>query len=81
MTTAALARVPTTRTLTTAPRARTRATLAVPALLVLALAVPACFAMVLAAALIGPFIMFALPPMLAFGCALGPLVAIVRGEL
>lgn len=81
MSTAALARVPTAPALPTTPRARPRATLALPALLLLALAVPACVAMVLAAALIGPFIMFALPPMLAFGCALGPLVAIVRGEL
>jgi hypothetical protein len=37
--------------------------------------------MVLVASLIGPFIMFAIPLMLLFGCAIGPLVALVRGDL
>ena len=37
--------------------------------------------MVLVASLIGPFIMFAIPLMLVFGCAIGPLVALTRGDL
>lgn len=64
----------------TAPIAR-RAPLATTALLALAGMIPLTALMVLAASLIGPFIMFAIPLMLAFGCALGPLHALVRGEL
>ena len=37
--------------------------------------------LVLASALIGPFIMFAIPFMLLFGFAFGPLHAMVKGEL
>lgn len=53
----------------------------VPAILGLVLAVPAAVAMVLVASLIGPFVMFALPFMLLFGFAFGPLHAMVKGEL
>ncbi len=64
----------------TAARIRRRsgsltALLALPATILLAAL------MVLAASLIGPFIMFALPFMLVFGFALGPLHALLRGDL
>lgn len=36
---------------------------------------------VLAASLIGPFIMFVAPLILVFGCAFGPLHAMLKGEL
>lgn len=58
-----------------------RAPLAVCALLAIVPAVALAVVMVLAASLIGPFVMFALPLMLCFGFALGPLHALVRGDL
>lgn len=58
-----------------------RATAPIPALFGLALAVPTAIGMVLVSSLIGPFIMFAIPFMLLFGCVFGPLHAMVRGEL
>jgi hypothetical protein len=61
--------------------ARRRAMGSVPAILGLVLAVPAAVVMVLVASLIGPFVMFALPFMLLFGFAFGPLHAMVKGEL
>lgn len=68
----------------TEPRRRTlprRAPLGPAALLALPAAIALTVVMVLAASLIGPFIMFAIPLMLAFGCALGPLHALLRGDL
>lgn len=62
------------------PLAR-RVALAPTALFALPATIAAAVLMVLAASLIGPFIMFAIPPMLAFGCAIGPLHALVRGDL
>lgn len=47
----------------------------------LALTIIGAVVAVLAASLIGPFIMFVAPLILVFGCALGPLHAMVRGEL
>lgn len=58
-----------------------RATAPIPALFGLGLAIPTATLMVLASSLIGPFIMFAIPLMLVFGCAFGPLHALVKGEL
>ncbi|MBX7196999.1 MAG: hypothetical protein U0234_08615 [Sandaracinus sp.] len=58
-----------------------RASLAPAALIALPATIAAAVLMVLAASLIGPFIMFAIPLMLAFGCAIGPLHALVRGDL
>ena len=61
--------------------ARPRAMAPIPALLGLVLATPAAVVMVLVSSLIGPFIMFAIPFMLLFGFAFGPLHALVKGEL
>lgn len=47
----------------------------------LALTVLGAVVAVLAASLIGPFIMFVAPLILVFGCALGPLHAMLKGEL
>lgn len=58
-----------------------RAPLGPAALVALPAVIAATVLMVLAASLIGPFIMFAIPLMLAFGCAIGPLHALVRGDL
>jgi len=72
---------PAARARATPPPIARRAPLATLALLSLAPAIAGAIAMVLAASLIGPFMMFAIPLMLAFGCALGPLHALARGEL
>lgn len=53
----------------------------IPALVGLLVAVPIAVVMVLVSSLIGPFIMFAIPFMLLFGFAFGPLHAMVKGEL
>lgn len=58
-----------------------RAPLSLASLIALAPAIGLTVVMILAASLIGPFILFALPFMLLFGCAIGPLHALVRGEL
>lgn len=63
-----------------APATR-RATAPIPALVGLVVAVKVAVVMVLASSLIGPFIMFAIPLMLLFGCAFGPLHAMVKGDL
>jgi hypothetical protein len=47
----------------------------------LVLAVLAVLVAVFAASLIGPFIMFAAPLILVLGSAIGPLHAIMRGDL
>jgi hypothetical protein len=64
-----------------APMSRPRAPLATLATLAMPIVTALAVLMVLVASLIGPFILFALPLMLAFGCALGPLHALARGEL
>ena len=89
MTTATLAsaalprrRLPATRALPAlAAPARSHATAPIPALVALLAAVPVALVMVIASSLIGPFIMFAVPFMLLFGFAFGPLHAMVKGEL
>jgi hypothetical protein len=60
---------------------RPRAPLATLGALAIPVTVVLTVVMVLAASLIGPFILFALPLMLVFGFALGPLHALARGEL
>ena len=83
MTTAALA--PAVRLMHALPvlaaPVRPRAMAPIPALVGLALAVPVAIVMVLVSSLIGPFIMFAIPFMLLFGFAFGPLWAMVNGDL
>jgi hypothetical protein len=78
MTTATLPRL-VARTRTSDPVRRAPGALT--ALVALPVAVVLAVLMVLVASLIGPFIMFALPFMLVFGFALGPLHALLRGDL